>query len=261
MSVHPTNIIQAPDFAVKIVATMSDGQVFCGTGFAVTHRGEDWLITCRHNIELEEFNFAGQNDLGKLQVVRHGELDFDDTRKVVGVRINGQIVDAVAIELREGEYSRGITPGFDTGITICVEGEDLPATVTIYGPAPEHHSLSLTPIGYLAFQGYSGGEEHSTTLKGAEIEELPGYLEDWMIRFIPGPAPGFSGGPVLRLTNECLSLLGITTHRFPARFNTSMSDGRVASIELSAGAAVPIAPLLTAIESAPLGHSIADVEL
>lgn len=258
MPVLPTNVIQAPDFAVKLVATMRNGQAFHGTGFAVTHRDAEWLITCRHNIELENFDFVGRNDLSRLEILPHGTIEFDDTRRVVGVRINGQIADAVAIELREGEYSFNITPGFDTGISIWVEGENLPISATVRGPAPEHHELTLEPTGYLVFQGFAGDERHPTTLKGAELEELPGFLHGWMIRFVPETTPGFSGGPVLRLTNERLSLLGITTHRFPGRFQAHMSDGRMALIEIPAGAAVPIAPLLTAIEEAPLGHSISD---
>lgn len=222
MPVHPTNVIQGPEFAVKIIATMHDAQEFHGTGFLVTHGGEEWLITCRHNIELEDSDFAGRNDLRRLEIVKHGTLEFDDARRVVGVRLNGRIADAVAIELRDGEYSRSVTPGFDTALNIWVEGENLPESVTILGPAPEQHQLTLRPKGYVAFQGFAGSEERSTTLKGVELEELPGFLEDWMIRFVPETTPGFSGGPVLRLTNERLSLLGITTHRYSGRFNASM---------------------------------------
>jgi len=121
--------------------------------------------------------------------------------------------------------------------------------------------VSLAPVGYLTFQGFAGEDLHPTTLKAAELEALPAFLHDWMIRFVPATTPGFSGGPVLRLTNEQLSLFGITTHRFPGRFSTPMPDGRVAFIDIPAGAAVPIAPLLSALDAAPVGHSIADVTL
>ena len=261
MPVHPSNRVQVQDFAVKLVATMRNGQSFHGTGFSVTHRGEDWLVTCRHNIELESRDFVGRNDLDYLEIVRHGTIHFDSARRVVGVRINNQIADCVAIELREGEFSREVTPGFDTSIKIWVEGENLPPKVTVHGPPPENNQVSLMPVGYVAFQGFAGSELHATTLKGAELRELPGVLHDWMIRFVPETTPGFSGGPVLRLTNESLSLLAITTHRYPGRFSVVMPDGRTGIIDVTAGAAVPIAPLFGAMESAIPGHSIADVTL
>ena len=261
MPVNHTNIVQAPDFAVKIAATMRDGQVFHGTGFSVTHAGRDWLVTCRHNIELEDTHFAGRNDLSRLQIVRHGTLFFDDTRRVVGVRVNGRIADAVAIELREGEYSRSVTPGFDTAITMSLEGEHLPETITIRGPAPEYHQVNVAPKGYLALQGFAGDQDRPTTLKAAELHQMPDFLHDWMIRFLPETTPGFSGGPVLRMTHDRVSLLGITTHRFSDRVEIPMDEGRIATIGVTAGAAAPIAPLLDAMNTAALGHSITDISL
>lgn len=257
---HHTNRVVAPDFAVKLVCTMRDASRFHGTGFAVVHEEKQWLVTCRHNVELESFDFAGCNDLAQLDIVSHGTLSFDNARRVVGLRVNDRIVDAVAIELREGEYSTDITPGFDTSIRMSMEGENFPDSVTILGPPPERYQLAVRPLGYVALQGFPGDALASTTLKGVQLAELPGVLDAaWMIRFVPAPTPGFSGGPVLRLTNTSASLLGITTHEYSGRFQAAMPDGRVAIIDLTAGAAVPIEPLLHAMARAGPGQTITDV--
>jgi hypothetical protein len=256
MSFDPNHVVGCPPFSVKLEMTMLSGDRYYGTGFCVTHQDCTWLVTCRHNIEDREENFLGTNDLAALDIIGESRLTFGDDRRVVGVSINGFVADCVAIELKSGEWS--IAPKFGTDIVMTVKGGNLPAEITVQGPQPED-VLKLKPTGHVLFQGYPGGAPKPVTLRGVRAAPLPTVIQPWMITFLPACKKGFSGGPVLAVTDDQVSLLGITTHLFQAKFSAPMGDGRTAEVEVTASAGVPLTKLVWAMEHAALGNTIAAV--
>ena|GEM_PF-4311770 len=257
MHFDPAHLIDVPAISTKLKFTMKSGASYEGTGFCVEHQGSAWLITCRHNVEDRVSDFIGTNDLSDMTLMGEGKLDFDEERRVVGICVDGFIPDCAAIELRQGEWQTA--PKFDTSIQIAVEGVDLPEIINLQAPSPATHVAQLRPTAWVIFQGFPSGVASPVTLNGVRAVALPKIIQPWMPTFLPACAPGFSGGPVMNITNTSMSLLGITTHRYEAQFAVNMDDGRRAEISILASAAVPLAPLLWALERAPKGNSIIQV--
>lgn len=257
MPIDLRRIVNCPEFSVKLTMNKIDGSRYYGTGFGVSIADENWLFTCRHNIEIEQRNFLGTNDLISLEILGESTILFDPIRRVVGIRIGGAIADCVAIELRPGEWRN--KPRFDPSISMTMEGETLQEFLRFQSPHNESEFLQVPASGHVLFQGFSGSNVDSTTLRGAQAEALPTVIQPWMITYLPACEQGFSGGPVLKLEEGGASLLAITTHFFPATFRGAMEDGRIAEVETSASAGVPIKPLLQAMRQASAGNTIVDV--
>lgn len=257
MQFDQNHIIDSPPISVKIEFTMNSGICYEGTGFCVDHKGSLWLVTCRHNVEDRVENFTGANDLKSMIIEGKSALKFDAARRVVAISIDNFIPDCAAIELREDEW--GDTPKFSTTQRIWVKGADLPEYVTFQAPTPNTDTAKIKPTGWVIFQGFPGGATHPVTLRGVRVVPLPWLIKPWMPTFLPACVKGFSGGPVLDITDHNITLLGITTHRFPAQFQVSMDDGRRAEMSMNASIAAPIAPLLWALEQAPPGVSLIPV--
>jgi hypothetical protein len=253
----PNHLVDLEPISLKLFFTMKNGGQYFGTGFYVEHQGRAWLITCRHNIEDREFDFTGENDLISMSLIGEGEIQFDESRKVVGISVDGFIPDCGAIELRPNEWQN--TPKFDTSIRIWAQGNPASQDIRLLAPPPEEHFVVIKPTGNVIFQGYPGSTLTPVTLRGVRAVPLPTIIQPWMITYLPACAKGFSGGPILNVTNEYVSLLGITTHRFDADVNARTADGRQAEIRLPASAGVPLAPLLWALSQAPEGNSIVPV--
>ena len=253
----PRHRLDGPPWSAKLTFTLTDGATYAGTGFCVEHAGRRWLVTCRHNVEVRRFDFAGSNDLISMAAGDEVPFEVDGRRTVVGIRIGDFIPDCAAIELREGEWPS--LPKFDPRLTIAVDGFEQPDKVELRGPPSQSGSAKVKPTGWVLFQGFPGDETTAVTLRGVRLAHLPRIIQPWMISFLPTCVEGFSGGPVLGVDQSSMSLLGITTHKHKAWFEVGLEDGRTADVQISASAAVPIAPLLAVLEKAPPGNSVIDV--
>lgn len=254
MSFDPSHLVDIPAFSVRLDFKMKSGARYTGTGFCVDHQGQSWLVTCRHNVEAREFGFTGANDLSLMSLNGESDLTFGEERRVVAISVDGFIPDCAAIELFAGEWRA--TPKFDCGITMSMEGLELPQVIEVRAPPPSTISVSIPAQGFVLFQGFPGGASVPVTIRGARVAPLPTIIQPWMKSFLPACEKGFSGGPVLDVTESTVRLFGVTTHLFQAEFSVSAGDGRRAEIGLPASACVPIAPLLWALEHAPPGNSM-----
>lgn len=257
MKLHTNEIAGAP-IAVKLDLTMRGGGEFEGTGFCVDCAGKAWLITCRHNVEHREHDFIGDVDLTSVTFGGAKSIEFEGGhRRVVGVSVNGFILDCAAIELFVDEWCD--RPKFDADLPISYEGDKPPDAVTIRGPDPAAPTLTLKPTGVIWSQGYAAGSTEPSMVQGVRLGRLPTVVQAWMPSYLPAMEPGFSGGPVLDVAEIGVSLLGVTSHRFTADLSERLPDGRIAEIGMSASACVPIKPLLWALKQAGPGHSIIPV--
>ncbi|MDZ4371372.1 MAG: hypothetical protein U1C74_08140 [Phenylobacterium sp.] len=254
MPFDPSHLVDIPPFSVRLDFEMKTGGRYTGTGFCVDHQGRSWLVTCRHNVEDRECAFTGANDLSMMSLGGERALMLGEERRVVAIRVNGFIPDCAAIELFPGEWQA--TPKFDSGITMTMEGLALPEVIEVRAPPPSIGSASIPAQGFVLFQGFPGDVSAPVTVRGARIAPLPTIIQPWMKSFLPACEKGFSGGPVLDVTESAVRLFGVTTHYFQAEFSVSMGDGRRAEIGLPASAFVPIAPLLWALERASPGNSV-----
>ncbi|EJL27381.1 hypothetical protein PMI01_03862 [Caulobacter sp. AP07] len=257
MAFDTNHLIDLPPISVKLSFTMRSGGQYEGTGFCVEHQGRIWLVTCRHNVEDREYDFTGANDLISMSLGGGSVLAFDATRSVVAISVDGFVPDCAAIELRPGEW--GDTPRFSTATAMWTKNVKLPDTINVQAPPPSTQAAKLQPTGWVLFQGFPGGAMTPTTLRGVRVVPLPWRIRSWMPTFLPACVEGFSGGPVLDMTDETMTLLGITTHRFPAQFQVNVDEGRRAEVQIEASIAAPLAPLLWALERAPPGVSVIPV--
>lgn len=256
---QPEHALNFPAISLKL-SFMQDGEEFAGTGFVVEHEGRNWLFTCRHIIENRASNFTGKTDLTSLVIVGHCDIEFDGERSVVGVSVDGFITDCAAVELRPNEWSNG--PRFGSDIILSSEGATPPTSVTLSARSPQTGTVVLPISGWVFVQGFVAGEREPTTLQGVRAAFIPKKIRPWMVAFLPGIVPGFSGGPVLDVRETSAALLGIATHRDPkAKFTVPAGEGKLAEIEIPASIALPIKPLIWALDYAQKGDCIVPVPL
>ncbi len=254
---EPDHVLDGPPFSVKLAFTMLSGGAYEGTGFCVEQDGLLWLITCRHNIEDRNSHFTGVSDLDSFSIVGGNSLELHKERAIAGISIDGFIPDCAAISITRDEW--GSAPIFGAETAISFNGPPLPDKFGIKAPAPQDDTGYIKPIGWVVYQGYPGGHTLPVTLRGVRAHCLPHFIQPWMIVSLPTTTNGFSGGPLLNVTNDSMSLLGIITHKFMASFDARLEDGRSATIGLEASAAMPISPLLWAIKDVGGGVSITNI--
>lgn len=245
MTKFPTQI-QHDNFAIKLEARYIDGTAAHGAGFAVRYKDRFWLVTCRHLLEHETFNFSGRCDARTIQAVSPTAPPIGlQGRLIVGVRIQGVIADAAAIEISEAEAAG--FPKFDGLVAIPISGYQPRSSFTLNlgtmpVPVPVHAEFHV--------QGYPSlsASQPPVTIETVTNNGFPS-LHPWMLAYIPGAANGFSGGPVIKLTAAGAQLWGIHTHSYDATLDgTTGGMGWQAQSRL--GGAVPISLLFRAIDRA-----------
>jgi hypothetical protein len=239
--------VDSPNFSVRLTIENKNGLLFQGTGFRVDYAQRHWLITCRHNLEIEQFKFSGTHDVAKIMPSVAGATSFYlENRAVVNVKINGVIADAVALEIDPENFKD--VPVFDGVKPIAFSGDiDLPEKIpltagglSIVIPIHDHYHVQGFPD---LTTGKTATTIHTVGSKGFPI------IHPWMMAYVPSAAAGFSGGPVVKLEPTSVRLCGIHTHSYKGSIGGNIG-GQDFEADLTFGGAVAIEPLLKAIDKA-----------
>jgi hypothetical protein len=222
------------------------GVSFHGAGFPLRHAGRNWLITCQHNLEDDPLKLTGDIQYPEVRIVQPagGQLNLNDGRMVVRVRVAGAIADCVAIEVRAGELP---TSAFDHDETFPFDLVAAKASSTLVEGTLDGRSVqfSRTVSAWFVIAGYPRPGAAVQLLLVSDVG-VPAP-ESFMLSYHPGAVAGYSGGPLIKADGERASIIGIHTNSYLVDWGIEISAGQSASVSSRAGAAVPIGILLRAV--------------
>ena len=240
-------------FAFELLFRSTPNDQHKGSGFAIAHAGRTWLITCAHNFERDFKNLRGCLDYPLVEFVQPSGLTINagDGRRIVFAKIGGEFADCVAMELALHELPGGT----------CVLPIDLP----VFGEAiaddhedqveicdSEGETVSVKREGLFLIVGFSNRTTQAGPVTIVASHGVVG-LDAWksfMIAYAPSVPDGCSGGPVLRAVSPG-SYLPTAIHTNTRNTTVPIPiDGRVCSLPLSYGLAVPLKIILHAIGAA-----------
>lgn len=235
-------------YAIKLETILKDGDRGHGTAFLLFYAGRRWLATCRHNLESDSGNLTGVNEAASIQGLFPpvAPIDLAD-RAIITPRADGSIVDAVAIELRDGEFQG--TPMFSGTDMIAIDGDFVPQMTFPISYQGEQTLVAVTEN--LRIQGFPEIDPNvpPMTVPRLSANDMPRGLP-WMIAYVPGAKSGFSGGPIMTMDPSGAQLRGIHTHSYEEFFISKSVAGIAFNLKLPFGGGVPIGLLLQGIDGA-----------